>query len=82
MRNRIYRRGGLCNGYLIPLPMFNQLIRDITSGLLQKLYHALFKDWRVSLVGMTTDEDCKLTGSIRGLVTRVKGQLGRGDFRF
>lgn len=81
IRIRVFLNGDLQNLHLIALPMFDRHTGEIITALLERLFDALFKDWKTSLIGLTTDGDRTMTGRVRGVVTRLERQLGRGVVR-
>ncbi|KAJ8908158.1 hypothetical protein NDN08_008252 [Rhodosorus marinus] len=76
IRVRMYFDGKLRNYPLVELPIFER-----HTELIYKLFDAVFPDWKISMIGLSTDGDAKIAGSIRGVTTRLEHTLADGVLR-
>jgi hypothetical protein len=81
IRVRVFFEGRLRNYHVVALPMFERHTGKYMTELIAKLFDAVFTDWRISMIGLSTDGDRTMTGRIRGVVTRIEQMLGPGVVR-
>jgi len=71
LRIRICFKGRLCNLHLVGLPLFDRHTAEILYNLLCKFLDALYPDWRIKLLNVSSNGENTMTGCHAGLVTRI-----------
>jgi hypothetical protein len=71
LRVEISFKGRLCNLHLVGLLLFDRHTVEILYNLLCKFLDALYPDWHVKLLNVSSDGENTMTGRHAGLITRI-----------
>lgn len=81
VRIRIYWNGKIENIHILAIPMFDRHTGEYMHIILCKLLDALDTDWKLKIVGATTDGAANMTGNQRGVVTRLENDAFPGFYK-
>ena len=61
----------LQNFHLVALPIFDRHTGEVMYGMIFKLLNVICPDWKVKLIGVSSDGAANMTGQHLGVVTRI-----------
>ena len=74
-RIRFHRDGILYNVHVLAIPMFEQHSGENMSNLISNFLDIVCSDWRVKLIGASTDGASVMTGPVKGVATCIERRL-------
>jgi len=80
-RIRFHRAGVLHNLHIMAIPMYDKHTGELMFNLITKLLTAIYPDWQKKLLGVSTDGASSMTGSVRGLATRLEAVIAHKLYR-
>ena len=63
------------------IPMYDKHTGELMFNLITKLLTAIYPDWQKKLLGVSTDGASSMTGSVRGLATRLEAVIAHKLYR-
>src|SRR5947207_1762581 len=70
-RIRFHQDGILYNVHVLAIPMFEHSAENM-SNLISNFLDIVCSDWRVKLIGVSTDGASVMTGPVKGVATRIE----------
>ena len=80
-RIRFHRDGILYNVHVLAIPMFEQHSGENMSNLISNFLDIVCSDWRVKLIGVSTDGASVMTGPVKGVATRIEKEATHKIYR-
>jgi hypothetical protein len=80
-RIRFHRDGILHNVHIMAVPMYDNHTGKLMFDLITKLLTAMYPEWKKKLLGISTDGASSMTGSVRGLATRLEAVVEHKLYR-
>lgn len=81
LRVRFCLNGKLENLHLIALPMYERHTGESMFNLIVEFLDVFYMDWKLRVIGLTSDGDRSMTGKVKGVITRLQQILGPGTIR-